>query len=183
MKNLESKAVEFLYQDTQIHFLLSQGDNVMVNATEMAKAFGKRTDVFLKTESVKQFINAVIQPPNGGQLEIQNQSELISNRGRNGIYFNRMLAIKFAAWLDPVFEVWIYRTTDKILFGNYKIHWDAHIRQEDAKERMEISKKQLLLNANQDDAIAYFKAENDFKTAKSEKQKAISNQYRLFEAL
>ena len=35
------KALEFIYQDVEIHFLLGNDKDVMVNATEMAKAFGK----------------------------------------------------------------------------------------------------------------------------------------------
>ena len=42
------KALEFIYQDTEIAFLLGTEKNVMVNATEMAKAFGKRTSDFLQ---------------------------------------------------------------------------------------------------------------------------------------
>jgi hypothetical protein len=33
---------------------------------------------------------------------------------------HRILALKFAAWLDPYFEVWVYTTIDKIIFGNYR---------------------------------------------------------------
>ncbi|WP_298119295.1 KilA-N domain-containing protein [Flavobacterium sp.] len=179
MKKLESKALEFIYQDVKIHFLLSQDENVMVNATEMAKAFGKRTDVFLKTDGVKQFINLFQQTPNGGRSEIR----ATENRGHVGIYFHRILAIKFAAWLDTEFEIWIYSKIDEILFGHYKQHWDNHIKQEDAKERMEKAKSKLLLEATQEDAIAYFEAEKEYKNAKNEKLKAIQSQYKLFENL
>ena len=181
MKKLNSKAVDFIYQDTQIHFLLSNSDNVMVNATEMAKAFNRRIDFFLKTEPTKAFINALEFPPIGGNSESISRENLIQTRGQNGTYFHRILAIKFAAWLDPYFEVWIYSTIDKILFGHYKEHWDAHVLQEKAKEKMEKAKRKLLLDANQEDAIAYFEAENQYKTAKNLKQKAIQMQYKLFD--
>lgn len=173
------KALEFIYQDTQIHFLLSNDDNVMVNATEMAKVFGKETRVFLKTDHAKSFIKVAEQAPNGARSDLK----IIDNRGHMGIYFHRILAIKFAAWLDPNFEVWIYSTVDKILFGHYKQHWDAHIKQENAKQRMEASKRKLLTNATQEDVIAYFEAELEFNTAKSEKTKAINSQYKLFDTL
>lgn len=182
MKN-NSKALEFIYQETQIHFLLNNEENVMVNATEMAKAFGKRTDVFLKTDHVKQFIEAAKLPPNGGSLEPLLEEDLIDFKGRNGIYFHRILAIKFAAWLDPNFEVWVYSIIEKILFGHYKQHWDAHLKQEDAKGRMEKAKNKLLASPTQEDVVAYFEAERDLKAAKNEKVKAITNQYRLFESL
>lgn len=51
------KTLEFLYQETQIHFLVNPTkNNVMVNATEMAKMFGKKTELFLKTKHAKAFI-------------------------------------------------------------------------------------------------------------------------------
>lgn len=177
----ESKALEFIYQDTQIHFLIGNEKNVMVNATEMAKAFGKRIDVFLKTDPTKAFINAVEFPPKGGNINPILRKDLIQTKGKNGTFFHEILAFKFAAWLDPNFEVWVYSTITKILLGHYKQHWDAHIKQEDAKTRMEKSKEKLLLNASQEEVIAYFEAEKEYNSAKNDKKKAILNQYRLFD--
>lgn len=171
----DSKALEFIYQDTEIHFLLSNNENVMVNATEMAKVFDRRTKDFLKTDHAKEFIEVAKRALNGAQI--------IEDRGRNGIYFHRILAIKFAAWLDANFEVWIYSTIDKILFGNYKKHWDAHIMQEKAKTIMEITKQKLLKNPTPEDVITYFEAEKQLKAAKNEKATAILSQYKLFENL
>lgn len=114
------KTLEFIYQDTQIHFLLNlNDDNVMVNATEMAKAFDKRIDVFLKTDHVKEFINRLLFPPNGGNKSIEN----VMYTTNKATYMNRLLALKFAAWLDVDFEIWIYQTIEKVLFGHYKEHW------------------------------------------------------------
>src|SRR5680860_1429072 len=126
-----SKALEFIYQDTQIHFLMNPSDeNVMVNATEMAKTFGKRIDVFLKSEATNSFIEVLKSPPNGGGLIPIPEDKIIAFKGRNGKYFHRLLALKFAAWLDPVFEVWVYLTIEQIKFGHYKEHWEAHMQQE-----------------------------------------------------
>jgi hypothetical protein len=179
----ESKALEFIYQDTQIHFLLGNEKNVMVNATEMAKAFDRRIDFFLKTDHAKAFIKVLELTPFGGSSEFLKPEEIIQRKNGVATFFHRILALKFAAWLDPKFELWIYSTIENILFGNYKKHWDAHIKQEDAKARMETARKKLLLNANQEDVIAYFKAEYEFNSAKNEKSKAIRNQYTLFDNL
>jgi len=189
MKKLESKALEFIYQDVQIHFLLSQGDNVMVNATDMAKAFNKRIEDFKRLDGTKLFIKQLIDAENlkfaHADMREQNQflveeKDVIYSTNKS-TFMHRILAIKFAAWLDTEFEIWIYSTIDKILFGHYKQHWDAHIKQEDAKERMEKAKNKLLLEATQEDAIAYFEAEKEYKIAKNEKLKAIQSQYKLFE--
>ena len=32
---------------------------------------------------------------------------------------HRILALKFAAWLDPSFELWVYCTIDKLIHGDY----------------------------------------------------------------
>jgi hypothetical protein len=72
------KTLEFIYQDTQIHFLLNPtDDNVMVNATEMAKLFNKRIDHFLKTDHAKAFNNALEFPPNG----VNSASKIIETKG------------------------------------------------------------------------------------------------------
>lgn len=169
------KALEFIYQETQIHFLLGNDKNVMVNATEMAKAFGKRTDVFLKTDNVKTFIERLNLPPNGGRLN----EKIVDERGRNGIYFNRLLALKFAAWLDVDFEIWIYTCIEEILFGNYQKHWEAHMRQEAAKVRMNDLKNDLLVNPSTETVLAYFEQERIIKEAKNDKVSAIRNQYKI----
>lgn len=175
----KSKALEFIYQDTEIHFLLNNDDNVMVNATEMAKAFGKRVDHFLKADHVKAFISILEFTPNGGNSEPIPMEKIIKTKGQSGTYFHRALSLKFAAWLDPSFELWIYQTIEKVLFGHYKEHWDAHMMQEQAKKEMEVLKSKLIKNPTQEDVIAYFEQERLYNQAKSIKQKAISNQYKL----
>lgn len=181
----KSKALEFIYQDTQIHFLLGNEKNVMVNATEMAKAFGKEIDNFLRLESTKKFITAFLKRENSKIIPSDvrgylTEEDVIIGKKRGGTYMHRKVALKFVAWLDVDFEVWIIDTIDDLLFGHYKEHWDAHIKQEKAKERMEEAKKKLLLNATQEDVVAYFRAESEFNAAKNEKTKAIRNQLSLF---
>jgi hypothetical protein len=121
-KNMQTpfKSINCIYQDTHIHFLLNNDDaNVMVNATEMAKVFNKRIDFFLKTDQTKIFIDRLLFPPNGVN---KNKEEVIFANKKGGTYMNRLLALKFAAWLDVDFEIWIYSTIEKIIFGHYKEH-------------------------------------------------------------
>jgi hypothetical protein len=45
----------------------------------------------------------------------------VMHGGRNnGTWMHRVLAVKFAAWLDPAFELWVFRTVDCLIFGSYK---------------------------------------------------------------
>ena len=41
---------------------------------------------------------------------------------------HRVLALKFAAWLSPRFELWVYSTIEQILFGK-------HVEREQSFER------------------------------------------------
>jgi len=171
------KTLEFIYQETQIHFLVNPLDkNVMVNATEMAKLFDRRTKDFLKTDHAKLFIQVAEQALKGARSE----QKIIDNRGHVGIYFNKRLALKFAAWLSPEFEYWVYSTIDEIVFGNYKKHWEAHAKQESAKLEMQNLKQKMLTNPSIETTIAYFEAEKSVKDAKKEKSNAIRQQLKLF---
>jgi len=168
------KTLEFIYQETQIHFLVNPLDkNVMVNATEMAKIFDKKTELFLKSQHAKAFIEVANRQPNGRQI--------IEDRGRNGIYFNKRLALKFAAWLSPEFEYWIYSTIDEIVFGNYQKHWEAHAHQELAKINMKNIKAEILENPTPVSVQLYFKHEREYKSWKNAKTAAIRNQLKLFD--
>lgn len=167
------KTLEFIFRDTKIHFLLQKEGEVMVNATDLAKAFGKRTDLFLKSKHAKIFIAYAKSQPNGGQI--------MEDRGRNGMYFERRLALKFAAWLDVELEYWVFSTIDNLLFGNYKKHWEAHARQEAAKLRQKTLKEQLLTNPSPEIARKYFEATDEIQKAKTKKQWAIKNQLEMFD--
>jgi len=191
------KTLEFIYEETQIHFLVNPTDkNVMVNATEMAKLFGKETRVFLKTDHAKAFIEVaeqalnrahsdIEQAPNGARSDAKrtpNGGQIIDNRGHMGIYFDRRLALKFAAWLSPEFEYWIYSTIDEIVFGNYKKHWEAHAHQELQKTLMDKTKSKMLFNPTPEMVAQYFEYEREYNWAKKEKTRAIRNQLKLFGA-
>jgi len=167
------KTLEFTFQDNLIHFLINPLDNnVLVNATEMAKPFNRKTELFLKSDHAKAFIEVANRQPNGGRI--------IDNRGRNGVYFNKRLALKFAAWLSPEFEYWIYSTIDEIVFGNYRRHWEAHAQQEVAKSAMQDLKHQILENPTPQSVAEYFRHEQEYKDAKNAKSNAIRTQLKLF---
>lgn len=107
------------FKGKQIEFDLSK-QNIMINATEMAKLFDKRIDFFLKSEGTKAFIEVLKFPPYGGNLGIKNDEDIMITKGRSGTWMHRVLALKFAAWLDPEFELWVYCTIDKLMFGDLR---------------------------------------------------------------
>jgi hypothetical protein len=145
------------YEGQQINFDLSK-ISMMVNATEMAKIYSKRLDHFLENDSTKAFINALKLPLKRGNLDSMNDEEIMISKGRSGTWMCRPLALKFAAWLDPTFEVWVFFTIDKILFGTMRE--DALKKAESEKEKEEIHQK--LLRENPD----YIRMMNLEETAK-----------------
>ena len=109
----------FNYEDNNITFSLEKNNGVMINATEMAKAFGKSVGHFLENDSTRKFIAACLNNRNSDYLNIHSEQELISSRQKSGTWMHRILALKFAAWLSPEFEVWVYSTIEQLLFGKH----------------------------------------------------------------
>lgn len=91
----------FQYNGSPITFY--KGDNVMVNATEMAKPFGKRCNDFLSTKQTNELINSL-----SAKTGISATGLVIVNQGGNnqGTWLHEDLALIFAQWLSPDFYLW-----------------------------------------------------------------------------
>ncbi|WP_044271556.1 KilA-N domain-containing protein [Bacteroides timonensis] len=133
---------EFEYNGKVVGFEIDD-KNVMVNATQMANVFNRDLYQFTKSEDTKRFIETCLKPANAGLLEIVNRTDLIVSRQKAGTFMHRVLAIKFAAWLNPDFELWVYTTIDKILFGSYLD--DEKSLKEIARIQTQISQKEQYL--------------------------------------
>ena len=90
------------YNGNNITFQLGKGD-VMVNATEMAKAFGKMPKDYLRTQSAQELINALsvrlkcltadlVKVVQGGDIQ--------------GTWLHEDIALDFAQWLSVDFKLW-----------------------------------------------------------------------------
>jgi hypothetical protein len=117
--------LEFLYQETSIHFLVnSDTKNVMVNATEMAKLFNKRVDDFTRLLSTKDFIEVILEDLNSenNHADVRDymENDIISSSKKRGTFMHEFLALEFAAWLNPKFKLWIYKTIRNILTKDVK---------------------------------------------------------------
>jgi hypothetical protein len=108
-----------VYEENPISFSFKKGNGVMVNATEMAKIFDKDLYKFTKSDHAKAFIDSCLKPPFGGLLGVEKEEDLIISRQKSGTWMHRVLALKFAAWLNSDFEVWVYSTIEQLLFGKY----------------------------------------------------------------
>lgn len=164
------KTLEFIYQDTQIHFLLNPtDDNVMVNATEMAKAFDKRTDHYLQNSTTKELINELKVPEISGTLE----PKIVDNRGRNGIWFHQDLAIDFAMWLDVKFRVWVCRTIREMVREQIKPVQNA-VDNLVEKENALISIREKIQNSDNKQAKELLVALSEYESAKKSKTKVLT---------
>lgn len=192
MNLTENKTVEFLFQERAVHFLINPTDkNVMVNATEMAKMFGKRTDHYLQNEVTKSLIeelertligvrsenertgksvNSEIKVPDmSGTLE----QKVVDNRGRNGVYFCELLALDFATWLDVKFKVWVYQTIRDLLTQEtkqVKTALNSLATKETALEKIVNQVKA----SNNTEAMSLLSALSEYETAKKNKTKAFT---------
>ena len=108
----------FKFNESEVTFNFNN-ENLKVNATQMAKIFGKEVARFMENDSTENFIQACLKTRNSAFLNIQNREDLYTSVQKTGTWMHRILALKFAAWLDPDFEVWVYSTMDKIVFGDY----------------------------------------------------------------
>lgn len=112
-----SNIIKFKYEDHPISFEFEDG-NKMINATEMAKPFRKLVGHFLALKGSKDYIlllesryrdsdngvnKEVLRVVQGGTPELQ------------GTWMDEKLALKFAAWLSPEFELWVYDKIEELL--------------------------------------------------------------------
>ena len=48
------------------------------------------------------------------------RNDIVRTSTNGGTWMHRKLALKFAAWLSPEFENWVYDIIDDLMFGNLK---------------------------------------------------------------
>lgn len=110
MKQIEKTAVlntsdmvSFPFHKELITFLSGETGPTMVNATEMAKAFGKRPVDWLRTKQAKEYIKVFCEVK-----KCTSQDIVIVKKGTRvqGTWLHSDLAIEFARWLSPEFSIW-----------------------------------------------------------------------------
>ena len=93
----------FQYNGSPISF--HKGDSVVVNATEMAKPFGKNASHWLRNQSTQEFLNEL------SRLRNRNLNDLVQvtnggSNGEHGTWMHKDVAMEFARWLSPAFAIW-----------------------------------------------------------------------------
>ena len=91
----------FNYEGSAITF--QSGNGVMVNATEMAKPFGKSARGWLRNQQSEEFINELAALRNCNATDLV----VVKNGGNNfGTWMHEDVALEFARWLSPKFAIW-----------------------------------------------------------------------------
>ncbi len=191
---MESSIQLFKYDHQQIEFDL-MGDEILVNATEMATIFKKKINDFLRLKETKTFIKELekrqVQDGNS-RLERNSQEDnnpleskklkLVSvvHGGRNnGTWMHRKLALKFAAWLHPAFEVWVYSVIDNLLYSAYKEMQLSIKESAERRSRMDEIRQQLRV---QDTFRELERLDLEERQASYRRGKEIKKQLDLFKA-
>lgn len=92
----------FNYNGNDITFQIGNGD-VMVNATEMAKHFGKRPIDFLQNQQTQDYISEYSKVRKSTLADIVQ----VTKGGNNpGTWMHEDLALEFSRWLSPAFSLW-----------------------------------------------------------------------------
>ena len=95
----------YKYDGSTVTF--SKGEDVMVNATEMAKPFNKRPNDWLNLQSTKEFLRILSITKKNGNSENQLVKTVVgSPENGGGTWLHEDAAIEFARWLSPMFAIW-----------------------------------------------------------------------------
>lgn len=151
--NTQTFPQKFIFDDHEVDFEI-QGDKVMVNATQMAKIFNAQVNEFTSNAKTKEFISECLKngnsrflgmtkSENSHFLAVEKEEDLIISVQKSGTWMHRVVALKFAAWLNPAFELWVYSVIDELLFGHYKELEATLRRSAENRNRIDALREQL----------------------------------------
>lgn len=89
----------FSYEGNQVTFKNEQG-TTYVNATQMAKSFGKRPSKWLELPNTESFISEL------EAVRKSDRSTLIKTVNGVGTWMHEDVALEFSRWLSPAFSIW-----------------------------------------------------------------------------
>lgn len=78
----------------------------MINATQMAKPFGKRPVDWLQNQQAKDFIEALAEVRNSTSADLVRVTKGGNDKNAQGTWMHEDVALEFARWLSPQFAIW-----------------------------------------------------------------------------
>lgn len=94
-------SVVYDYKGSQISFM--SGENVMVNATQMAKPFEKRPIDWLQNQSSIEYLNELSKVRKSTLADLV---QVTKGGNNSGTWMHEDVAMEFARWLSPSFAIW-----------------------------------------------------------------------------
>ena len=138
--------LEFEYNGSIVPFALT-GNDVMINATEMARPYGKNKQPyeFIRSQGFKEYIEALLEPGNFRYEDLVITVKGGSKDGiRGGTWLHRLVAIRYAQWIEPRFAVWVDMKIDEIINNGFALR-DAEI----GRLNSEITNLQIIIQTQQ----------------------------------
>lgn len=111
--------VSFGYEGKTINFKDQKG-YVLVNATQMAKVFGKTPKDWLRLQSTEEFLNVLkdsrsADMPNGLFQDDKILVQVIRGGLNQGTWMDEDVALEFSRWLHPKFAIWTNKHIKELL--------------------------------------------------------------------
>lgn len=112
----------FSYNGNEVSF--DTKDDVMVNATQLAKIYGKRPAEYLRLPDTVKLINAItrkygisenqlVVTSKGGNISDMGKSHIVYNQ--QGTWMHRLIVIDFCQWLDIDLKLWCTEKLDELM--------------------------------------------------------------------
>ena len=162
----------FSYNGNDITF--NSGDGILINATEMAKPFGKRPVDYLRLPSTNELIEAIVRKSHNSKEDLYfTQAGSPENGG--GTWMQEDLALDFAQWLSVDFRLWCNDRVKELLKKGYVIaNPDSFAGQ---NELLNTKKENLLLIGKVNEL------QKKLDDIDLKEQKRIANSYKVFNDL
>lgn len=161
----ETAIQKFDYEGSSIAF--ANGQDVMVNATQMARKFGKHASDWLRLKSTKDFLDELtkMRTTEDTRTGISVLPELVQvmNGGKkdeHGTWMHEDVALEFARWLSPKFAIWCNARIKELV----RTGFTTAAPQPEARTDMEVVAEAFRILTGQveerDSRIAQLEAEN-----------------------
>ncbi|CBV44059.2 KilA-N domain-containing protein [Halomonas elongata] len=110
-----SNIIPFKYQGRPVRF----STDGWINATDIAKRFGKRPAKWLELPTTKSYMAALAKALGIGDVGKSDIGLVITKKGGpdQGTWLHPKLAVAFGRWLDDDFAVWCDMHIDDVLRG------------------------------------------------------------------
>lgn len=94
--------------------LFDTKDDVMVNATQLAKIYGKRPNDYLSLPATNQLIKAITRKYGISENQLVT-SKAGSSQNGGGTWMHRLIVVDFCQWLDIDLKLWCTEKLDELM--------------------------------------------------------------------